>query len=119
MVEAMEAPTSHLVILTTVGDRQAGLRIARELVSRRLAGCVNVVGPMRSFYRWKGEVQEEAEYMLVIKTTRENFERIALALKPLHPYELPELIAFSIEAGDETYLNWLTASSSETPGDLP
>ena len=119
MSETATPSANHIVVLTTAGNEDDGLRLARELVGRRLAGCVNLVGPCRSVYRWKGEIQEEQEWQLVIKTTREQFDRLGQALRELSRYELPEILALPIERGDETYLNWLTASSSDLPGELP
>ena len=102
--------SEHVVVLSTVGKAEDASRIARALVERRLAACVNVVPGVRSFYRWKGAVEEEDERLLVIKTRRDRFEALREALVALHPYELPEAIVLPIEAGHVPYLAWLDDS---------
>ena len=84
----------------------------RALVERRLAACVNVVGPIRSIYRWKHKVHNEAEYLLIIKTTASHADRLQSAFKELHPYELPECVQLPIVGGSDDYLNWLAAEVS-------
>jgi periplasmic divalent cation tolerance protein len=99
--------TRRLVVLSTVGKAEDADRIARELVERGLAACVNVVPGVVSHYRWQGKLERDDERLLVIKTTAERFERLRETLVSLHPYELPEVIALGIEAGHEAYLAWL------------
>jgi periplasmic divalent cation tolerance protein len=99
-----------LVALSTVASAEDAERIARALVEGGLAACVNVVPEVTSIYRWKGSVEREEERLLVIKTTRDRFEALRLALVQLHPYEVPELIALPIQAGHEPYLAWLQES---------
>jgi periplasmic divalent cation tolerance protein len=96
-----------MVVLSSVGTAEDAARIARALVERRLAACVNVLPGVRSWYRWKGAVEEDEERLLVIKTRRDRFEALREALVALHPYELPEAIAFPVEAGHAPYLAWL------------
>jgi len=100
------------IVLTTVGDRNAAEKLATQLVERRLAACVNIVGPMQSIYRWKGEVQNEQEYLLLVKTTSEGALQLRSALKELHPYELPECVELTVDAGSEEYLAWIAAEVS-------
>jgi periplasmic divalent cation tolerance protein len=102
--------SEHVVVLSTVGKAEDAARIARALVERRLAACVNVLPSVRSFYRWQGAVQEDEERLLVIKTRRDRFEALREALVALHPYELPEAIALPIEAGHAPYLAWIDES---------
>jgi periplasmic divalent cation tolerance protein len=99
--------TDALVALSTVGTAEDARRIARALVERRLAACVNVVPGLTSVYSWKGAVESGDELLLVIKTRRTLFEALRAALLELHPYEVPELIALPVEAGDARYLDWL------------
>lgn len=95
-----------VVVLTTIGaDADAGA-LARTLVGERLAACVNVLAPMTSFYRWKGEVAEDQERQLVIKTTRDGLDALRGRLRQLHPYELPELLVLDAAAGS-AYLAWI------------
>jgi len=95
------------IVLTTVGEKESADRIASELIERRLAACVNIIGPIRSVYRWKGKIEREEEYLLMIKTTGEQAARLETAFKELHPYELPERVELSLEGGSEAYLAWI------------
>jgi periplasmic divalent cation tolerance protein len=99
--------SERVVALSTVGKAEDAERIARALVERRLAACVNVVPGVGSFYRWKGEVCRDEEWLLVVKTREEKLDALREALVALHPYELPELVALPIEAGHAPYLAWL------------
>jgi periplasmic divalent cation tolerance protein len=103
----------RVVALTTVASAEDAERIARALVERRLAACVNVVPGVVSHYRFKGELVRDEERLLVIKTRGERLEALRTALVELHPYELPELVALEITAGHEPYLAWLDESVSE------
>jgi periplasmic divalent cation tolerance protein len=95
------------IVLTTLTDEQQAEKFAAALVDRRLAACVNIVGPIRSIYRWKGSVEREREFLLIIKTTSEQASRLEAAFKELHPYELPERVELSVEGGSEPYLAWI------------
>jgi periplasmic divalent cation tolerance protein len=97
------------VVLTTVGLLDKAEQLAGALVERRLAACVNIVGPIRSVYRWKGAIEREQEYLLLIKTTEERAADLAAAFAELHPYEVPERVELIIDGGSESYLNWLSA----------
>jgi periplasmic divalent cation tolerance protein len=99
--------SGRVVALSTVGSAEEADRLARALVERRLAACVNVVPGVVSHYRWQGELQRDEERLLVIKTRAERIEALRDALRELHPYELPELVAFEISAGSPEYLKWL------------
>jgi periplasmic divalent cation tolerance protein len=100
----------RVVALSTVGSAEAAEEIARALVERGVAACVNVVPGIVSFYRWQGELQRDGEWLLVIKTRAERFEALRAALVALHPYEVPELLALPVVAGHEPYLHWLDES---------
>jgi periplasmic divalent cation tolerance protein len=101
------------LVLSTTGSKEEAQTIARALVERRLAACVNIVGPIESVYRWQGKVQTSAEYLLLVKTTAERFSAVRLAIRELHSYELPECIALEIDNGSDEYLNWIEASVSQ------
>jgi len=101
---------SACVVLVTFPDREQAVACARALVDEELAACVNVVGEVRSIYRWKGAVSDENEILCVIKTTREKFEAVRARVVAMHPYEVPEVIALGVEAGHQPYLDWLVAS---------
>ena len=97
----------RVVALSTAGTAEDAERIARALVERRLAACVNIVPGVVSVYRWKGEVCRDEERLLIIKTRASRIEALREALVAIHPYELPELVTLPIEAGHEPYLAWL------------
>ena len=101
--------TDKRIILTTAGDKQSAEDIAWALVERKLAACVNIV-PMQSVFRWKDEIEKQAEFLLIVKTTKEAFERVAAAVKELNSYELPECIEIPIETGTASYLSWIAES---------
>jgi periplasmic divalent cation tolerance protein len=104
--------TDGLVVLCTCPDDVTAERIAREVVSRRLAACVNRLGGMRSTYLWKDALQDSPEVLLVIKTVRTRYEELEMRLKALHPYEVPEIIALPILAGSGPYLAWMAQETS-------
>jgi periplasmic divalent cation tolerance protein len=95
------------IVLTTAGTRDEAAKIARELVDRRFAACVNVTGPIQSVYRWKGAVESAEEWLLLVKTTQEAVDQVHATIKDLHSYELPECLVLPIEGGSQEYLAWL------------
>jgi periplasmic divalent cation tolerance protein len=100
-------PDDFRVVLTTADSAELAATLARALVERRLAACVNVVGPVRSVYRWRGEIVSDEERILVIKTSAACFPRLRETIRELHTYEVPELLALAVADGDRTYLDWL------------
>lgn len=107
--------TDKIIVLTTCGSEEEGRRIARGLVEKRLAACVNVAGGVRSVYRWKGAIEEDTEHLLIIKSRRDLFERLCGELQALHSYELPEVIALAVVDGSEAYLGWLDRELAPPP----
>jgi periplasmic divalent cation tolerance protein len=99
--------TDKIVVLNTCGSAEEAERLARSLVDRRLAACVTVVSPVRSFYRWKGSVENAEEWLLVIKTSRPLFAKLRTALESAHSYELPEILALPVTEGSPDYLSWM------------
>jgi len=99
--------SERLVVLSTVQGAEDAERIARALVERGLAACVNIVPGVVSIYRWKGNVEQEPELMLVIKTLAERVEALKARLVQLHPYELPEVVVIPIGGGHAPYLAWI------------
>ncbi len=95
------------VVLTTAGSGEEANKIAESLVQRRLAACVNVVGPIASVYRWKEKVEHAQEWLLVIKTTAGVADTVGDVIKELHSYELPECVVLPIDGGSEAYLEWV------------
>jgi len=101
--------TNARIVLTTISSKELAEKLAEQLVGRRVAACVNIVGPIHSVYRWKKEIEREEEYLLLIKTTTEHAARLQVAFRELHPYELPECVEVAIDGGSEEYLAWLVA----------
>lgn len=98
---------SAYVVLVTFPDRERAIAAARTIVEEQLAACVNVIGDVRSIYRWDGQVHDDAEVLCVIKTRRERFEQLRARVVALHPYEVPEVIAMAIDEAHGPYLEWL------------
>lgn len=88
--------------------------IAEELVERRHAACVNIVPVHRSVYRWKGEICDDREYFLFIKTEDTEYEAIEAAIRELHNYELPEILSFQVSRGEAKFLEWIAAGVAKT-----
>jgi len=99
--------TQVRVVITTCGSEEEAQKIARELVERRVAACVNIVSPIQSVYRWQGKVESATEWLLLIKTSAEKFAAVRDAIGELHSYDLPECIMVSIEDGSPEYLKWI------------
>jgi periplasmic divalent cation tolerance protein len=97
------------IVLTTVASTEKAEALAKALVERRLAACVNIIDRIRSIYRWKEKIEDEQECLLVIKTTSERTADLQAAFSELHPYETPEHVELSIEGGGAEYLAWLGA----------
>jgi periplasmic divalent cation tolerance protein len=96
-----------LVVLSTVPTPEVGAELARQLVTQRLAACVNLLTGVRSFYEWDGALNEDSECQLVIKTEAARFEALRAWLKLHHPYDEPEILALPVEAGSPSYLDWV------------
>jgi periplasmic divalent cation tolerance protein len=94
-------------VLTTAGSEEEAGRIASLLVERRLAACVQVVGPITSRYRWQGAIEEEREWQCLVKTTRAAYEAVEAAIREAHSYDEPEIVATPIVAGSAGYLAWI------------
>lgn len=99
--------TDKRICLTTCNSDEEAERLARGLVERRLAACVNVVPGVRSFYRWKGKVEVDEERLLVVKTTADGVDALRSALLEMHSYETPEFVALEIAEGAKAYLDWI------------
>jgi periplasmic divalent cation tolerance protein len=99
--------TDKIVVFNTCGSLDEAERLSRRLVDERLAACVTVISPVRSFYRWKDEVTDTSEWLLMIKTARHMFEPLRAVLESAHSYELPEVIAIPLIEGSPNYLAWI------------
>jgi|SRR5580698_8649688 periplasmic divalent cation tolerance protein len=99
--------TDKIVVLTTCESADEASQIARVLVEKKIAACVNIMPGVKSVYRWKEKIEEASEVLLIIKSRRDLFDAIRTEIAKIHTYELPELIALPIVDGSETYLAWL------------
>jgi len=101
-------------VTTTTEKKEDAERIARSLVEARLAACVQIVGPIESVYRWKGRIETAREWLCLIKSRRDHYRAVEEAIRSLHPYEVPEIIAVPFSAGSPDYLGWLRDELSAT-----
>lgn len=103
-----------IVVFLTAGSEEQANLLAEELVRRRLASCVNIVPGVRSVYRWRGRVCRDSEWMLFAKTMDSEFEALEVAVRELHGYELPEILALAVHRGEKNYLRWIEESLDKT-----
>ena len=101
------------VIYVTVGKLDEAEHIARTLIDEQLAACVNLIPQVRSFYRWEGAVQDDAEILLIIKTIEPHLEALEARVNELHSYDVAEFIALPVTSGSQAYLSWLENSVRE------
>jgi periplasmic divalent cation tolerance protein len=99
--------TDYIQVVTTTEHQEDAERIARALVEERLAACVQVAGPITSIYRWRGQIETAREWQCCAKSRRELYDEIERAIRRLHPYEVPEILAMPVLAGSADYLAWL------------
>lgn len=99
-----------IVVITSVGTEEEAIRIARELIARRHAACVNIISSVKSFYRWRGKIYSDGEYLLVIKSLKTEFDLVSAAIHELSSYELPEILSFPIQRGDADFLAWIESA---------
>lgn len=107
IVNVVQVPDSIVIALSTCPDEAAAQQIAEALVTERLATCVNRVSGVMSTYVWDGHLQNDAEILLIMKTTMGRLAELEARLKAIHPYELPELVAIAVTGGNERYLDWV------------
>jgi len=100
-----------IAVLTNLPDSESAFNLARELVRRRVAACVNVLPAATSFYRWQGKPEEASEHPVLVKTTQDRYADLEAAIRELHPYDLPEIVAWPVTAGLAEYLDWVERES--------
>ena len=101
------------IVLSTAGSEEEGALLAKSLVERKLCACVNLVPKIRSFYQWEGAVQDDAEVLLIIKTTQEKLQSLSDLLAEIHSYDVPEVLAIEVDQGSASYLEWLAESCAD------
>lgn len=99
--------TEHIQVITTTENKKDAEKIAELLVEKKLAGCVQIIGPISSVYRWEGKIEKANEWLCLIKTIRALYESLELELRKIHPYKVPEILAIPVVAGSKDYLSWL------------
>lgn len=100
----------YQLVLTTCPDESVAKTLAKHLVAKKLAACINIIPNLTSIYAWDGEVKCDTEVQLLIKTTQDNFDKLSAEINEQHPYKVVEIIALNIQQGDKDYLNWVTDS---------
>ena len=113
------AKESYIVVFVTTTTEDNAAAMGRALVEERLAACANLIGPIRSIYRWQDVVEDGAELLLMIKTRSSLFPELETRIKELHPYEVPEIVAVNIDQGSAQYLDWLDDSTVDGSGRKP
>jgi len=99
--------TAAVLIYVTAPNRDEALRIGREIVTGRLAACANVLPAMTSIYQWEGEIREDSEAVLILKTRRDLSEPVIARIRSLHPYETPAILVLPVQAGNPAFLEWI------------
>lgn len=105
--------TDCIQVMTTVAEREQAEMLAGMLLDERLAACVQVVGPLESYFYWQGKNEKSTEYLCLIKSRRHLYGEIEAAIRKAHPYEVPEILAVPVVAGGAAYLDWLARSVRE------
>lgn len=109
----MSGAPDVLLVLTNLPDRETAMALADTLITEKLAACVNVLGACTSVYRWQGEIERADEVPLLIKTTAARYAALEAAIRRVHPYELPEIIAVPVAHGLPGYLEWVAAETRD------
>ncbi|MBC7351340.1 MAG: divalent-cation tolerance protein CutA [Thermogutta sp.] len=105
---------AYVQVFVTFPDRESAARVAQVLVAESLAGCVQIVGPIQSVYRWEGKIESAEEWLCLIKTPTSRYAQLEQRIRQMHSYQVPEIIAVPITAGSSDYLTWLSAATGET-----
>jgi len=109
----MNNKRGRCIVICTCPDQEIAQTIANTLVKQSLAACVNIIDKVHSIYLWQGEIQRDNEILLLIKSRYELFTKLEQLILELHPYELPEIIAVSVETGNKNYLHWIDQNCKE------
>ena len=107
----LRTPHRLKAVLVTTGSEEQAVSIARVLVSERLVACVNIVGPVRSIYRWRDGVEDDREYLLIAKTRATLYIKLEKRVHELHTYEVPEVLALNVDRGSPPYVKWVLEST--------
>ena len=108
---AKKCMSRYIQVITTVSKKSDAEKIAKSLIDKRLAACVQIKGPIKSIYRWKGKIETAKEWMCIIKTRKILYKKVEKSIRKIHPYEVPEIIAVPIAAANKDYLKWIKLNS--------
>lgn len=100
----------HIQVFTTTANKKSAQKIAKILVEKKLAACVQILGPIESVYQWKGKIEKAKEFLLLIKSNQSKAKKIIDEIKSVHDYEVPEIIVLPIASGNPDYLRWVDES---------
>jgi periplasmic divalent cation tolerance protein len=98
---------TYVIVLVTTSSKKEAEKIAQHLLNERLIACANIIGPVSSLFRWAGKMEKAEEYLIIMKSREDLFEKLADAVKALHSYEVPEILVLPIVGGSKAYLDWL------------
>ena len=98
---------AYIIVLVTTASKQEAEKITQHLLDLKLIACGNIIGPVSSIFRWSGKIEKAEEYLTIMKTRRDLFNKLTEAVKALHSYEVPEILALPIVEGSKAYLGWL------------
>jgi len=101
---------SYIIVLVTTGTREEAKKITRSLLDQKLIACANILGPVSSLFWWKERINQENEFLVLMKTRSSLFKNLATTIKQMHSYEVPEIIGVPITKGEQSYLEWLNDS---------
>ncbi len=105
-----------ILVLTTTAKKRDAEKIACSLVKKSLSACVQILGPIKSYFVWENKFESAQEYLCLIKTSKKLYPKVETAIRQIHPYQLPEIIAINISQGYDKYLNWLNTTISNDAG---
>ena len=98
---------TYVIVIVTTPSKQEAEKIAQRLLDERLIACANIIGPVSSLFRWSGKIERAEEYLMLLKSRKDLFEKLAETVKALHSYEVPEILVLPVVGGSEAYLDWL------------
>ena len=99
--------TNYTIVLVTTSSKQEAEKIVQHLLNDKLIACANIIGPVTSLFHWSGKIEHAEEHLVLMKSRSDLFDRLTEAVKLLHSYEVPEILALPVAAGSKTYLDWL------------
>jgi len=98
---------SYIIIIVTTASREEAETIVQRLLEARLIACANIIGPVSSHFHWSGKIEKAEEYLIIMKSRQDLFEKLSEAVKALHSYEVPEILALPVVEGSKAYMDWL------------